>query len=433
MANRIIYAIGLVFSFVLLLTLFILTRFSRETKELGTQVELLGDGTLYVRIDPSMWLREGILRPLLSSELTAEERTFFNLPDGRPQQLQQTGINWLAPIYASQHEINGLSAVVAYLELASPEEFDRYGKANPSDEVVFFNRGNRGVIIWSEGNDRNSIEYYFNTHFGKADKPLVEALTQEEPETLLRAVQPNSGGTPHQVRLTRDVAQNVLTLSGEFRSTHNPLQAQLTPQKEAFYLLSLVPDRIGNTVAANISIDTLIQHYLNDIRGIEMNYAGIVQHPVTKKPHPRIELAVHTTSGKELLNTLREEGLVTLKHDSLIQIKDVFRGKYHLSEKGIRITSMHTTDSTSAVRKAYFELSGNPSVLLRMEEPYRSIAFALDGRLTTLNALMEELHPFNLIAQDAGDGLIRIQGTYAFRSGKPVLFRSAYYLRQLVN
>lgn len=433
MANRIVYAIGLVFSFVLLLTLFILTRFSRETKELGTQVELLGDGTLYLRIDPSMWLREGILRPLLSAELTAEERTFFKLPDGRPQQLQETGINWLAPIYASQHQINGLSAVVAYLELSAPEEFDRYGKANPSDEVVFFNRGNRGVLIWSSGNDRTTIENYFNTQFGKADKPLVETLTQEEPETLLRAVQPNSAGTPHEVRLTRNVAQNVLTLSGEFRSSHTPLQAQLTPQKDAFYLLTLVPDMIGNAVASRFRVDSLVQHYLNDIRGLEMNYAGILQHPVTKKPHPRIELAVHTTSGKELLNTLREEGVVTLKHDSLIQFNDLFRGKYHVSEKGIWISSMNAPASTGAGRNAFFELFGNPAVLLRMEEPYRSIAFALDGRLATLNEFLEELQPFDLITETAGDGLTRIHGTYAFQSGKPVLFRSAYYLRQLVK
>jgi hypothetical protein len=433
MANRIFYTIGLVFSFVLLITAFILSRFYRESHDLGQHVELLGGGNWYVRIDPSTLLREGILSPMLSNTLTAEERQFFSLPDARPGKLQETGINWLAPIYVSFHKINEHDALAIYLELSAPEEFEQYSRADTNQSIAYFNRGNRGVIFWSNGTSSRELNAYFHSHYRKASLSLVNSLTTDEPETLVRIAQSHSNEKPQLIRIFLSEDRTTLTLEGEITLHSPPLLPKLNQQKDALYLLSPLSKNIQNELLKRFELDSLLKNYLTDIEGIEMNYLGIAQHPTTKKPHPRMELALHTQTGEELLKKLSKLEYIALVNDSLIQIKDVFRGKYSVTDEGIWISSMKSSGAKPNQHPVYFELSGNPLAPLQIDEPYRSLAFALDSRLRILHDMLKELKPFNVVAESNGAGIMKIRGTYGFTSDKHVLFRSAYYLRQLVK
>lgn len=432
MTNRIIYAIGLVFSFVLLITLFILTRFSRETADFSASFELLGNGTWYARIEPASILKEGILRPMLNASLTEDERAFFTLPDARPEKLQETGINWLAPIFFSLHRIEEKSFTAVYVELSEPDAFANYGKNDTNAHMHYVNRGNQGIIIWADGIAPQHVKDYVAAQLGKTPKNVTELLTSPPVGTLIQCVQHTKEGKAYPVRMFQSKDGTQLHIEGTIHTTQQLLQSKLGARSDAFYLLVPLPEELMSELVQRLDMDAALQNELQKITGIELNYSGIVQHPATKKPHPRIELFLHTNSADSLWQAIRQIDGVTTMHDSIIRYNALFRGHYQHTNSGLLIRSMKASDQAPEEHAKLLEISGNTAAIIAIDEPYLTLLLAMDKRVGAAKMLLDDLADFQLKATATENGLVQLSGRYQLKSNQPILFRTAFFFRQLI-
>lgn len=431
MKNRWIYGTGITAAFVLLASVvFIL--FAVKTESPTLTRSLVRENSEYVtEFHPAYFLRHAILSPVLDTTLTEEERLIFKMDE---EMLQETssGINLLSPFYFSYRKEKNEPLYLLYFSLSSVTDFVAFSKRqeNVLSGFVFHNNAYSGVVAYSPTLPEQEITALLEKEFspsGSGEESFFnrEEKQQENPSPFLLYSKEKKA-----TQLDYHVAENKITFSGSLSSPYDftPISTVLKKDPRAFYLATVTnqasKDLLTPYIRDYVSVD-----FWESVRGVEMNYYGVLINPKTKKPEPVFSLHLHYLgyTGEKLL----PENIQYSSDSSSIDLA----GKIQLSvQDSGSVFSLYNAPFThiSSGKPVIFAVSGIPQTVLRIDEPFKSVALGLYPELRALDrftAAFEQLD-CQLTLQN---GILSIHQEATFKPGINPFFELFYLARKTIR
>lgn len=435
MTNRIVYFFSLIFIFLILGSIFVFMRLSLEKTDVKVVSYISNNAEYVIEIQPEFIFKSGILPPLLDANLPQDDRIVFE-PDKELIPSEPTGISFFSPFYIVIENQENL-IVSLYFKINSPEDFtlfaDKLNGKNPN--IAAHSNSDVGIISYSTFvsqsemlNQNKLLLKHPSRPDNKGTTNMLTSSTQKMNPISIYSCK--NGEVAHTLKLTHNEDLSCFNFSGQLSYSNPSIVQKIVPNKNGFYFAIAFSDELKNFIKPLLS-PYLSEAALENITGLELNYLGVELDHSIKRPAPKLNLHIHlknTDSTLSLFSEIKRLHLIQTSDTTLVIAKN-FHYNYSQS-KGI--TSIYNTpfQLEDSLKTLVFKVEGEPSTIVKIQEPFGTIAFGFEPRLHVLKRLLTGMQYMSGEVQSTMDVLeINYETTYK-QAVNPV-FEMLFFLRKM--
>ena len=435
MINRLVYIFSLIILFVLLISVYLIMKFTREEHKVNAFMFIDNSCDYIMEIQPSFFLQEGILHPLLSEELEQSDRVFFELEE-LISPSEPTGISYLSPVYITAKKESEAYAYSILFYINSIEDFNLYAQKLHQNYRTVAARSNQhiGIISYStlknQREQLNELEIQLNTPSQHADN-FISHFTNTQVNIPIRVFSLINKQIKQELKLSYSKPNNELNINGELNFKLPLINSKIESDPNGFYMaIALTPDlksMLWPYISAYVS-EALFESF----SGVEFNYKGVELNKINSTPTPIFDLHVHYNNASDsiihITDAIQNLPLRINKQGKLVYM-DLFKFDI-ISTSDLISVSNNPFTYRKIQPQVSLALKGNPAVLTKIQEPFGTIARNMEPKLGMMHRFFNGITDISADVTEE-DGNILVSHSITYNKSVNPIFEALYLFRNL--
>ena len=263
-------------------------------------------------------------------------------------------------------------------------------------------------------------------HHSSEEFPL-NSVTERNPITIYSCTE---GIIRRALKFTHNDAMSFFNINGSLNYSNPTITQKITPDENGFYFALSFSDELKQLLAPFVS-DYLSDTAFNNIKGFELNYFGVEVDNTSNKPTPHFNLHIHLKQSDSTVNLLSEikKSIVYQNSDSTLILAKNFLYNYTQNNKLVSIYNTSFTEVENQ-RQLVYKIEGKPSTIVKIQEPFGTIAFSFEPRLHSLNRLLSGMKHISGEAHSTGN-ILEINQELTYQDAVNPVFEMLFFLRKM--